>query len=368
MLSYLHCRWRILSPIFTFFHFELMRIILLTLLVLLLPLESSYAASAELYSGSVTVDSQQASDRKQALPQALLQVLQKISGIRQITEYPLTDQLMLDDVLGGAASIVVSFHYLNEEFVGADGSSVSRLRLVARFSEPDVNELVKTLRLPLWRPERQPTHIWVVVDNGLDRRIMPLEFGYARFAMDQAAADRGLPLAWPEPDADGNYPVDEQLLWGGYTEDLSELGANAVMVAAARREGTDWSVRFNLAYGSQNWTWRNSDVELQRVLTDSIQQAADLVAGANSIAAEDQGKMSHELTVTGIRSSDDYARCMTYLQNLSVVEGVSVIFARSGQVRFKLELNALPQYLEEAIATGGAFDFVPSESVYQFRP
>lgn len=341
-----------------------MRKIVLTLLLILVPVASSLAAPAELYTGVVEVESQQASERKQALPMALLQVLQKLSGLRQIDDAPLFDYQLLDNALNSADSILVSFHYRNEEKTLADGSVITNLRLVARFSEPDVNELARTLQLPLWRPERQAMEIWVVVDDGLDRRIMPIEFAYAWDAMDEAASSRGMPLVWPQADEEGNYPVDEQLLWGGYTEDLSEQGHGAVMVAAARREGPDWSVRFNLAYGNQNWTWRNRGVDLQWVLRESIEESVDRVAEANTIAAADQGKRLHELTVTGITNADDYARCLAYLQSLSVIDRVTVGFAQAGLVRFKLELNALPQYLKEVLSGSSVLEFIESQSSY----
>jgi hypothetical protein len=292
----------------------------------------------------------------------LLQVLQKLSGLRHFDRYPL-----VEESLATAPSMLVSFHYRNEERILTNGDTVDELRLVARFSEQDVNELTRSLQLPLWRPERETTQIWVVVDDGLDRRIMPLEFAYIREAMNEAAASRGMPVVWPEPDTEGNYPIDLQLLWGGYTEDLVELGINAVMVAAARREGPEWSVRINLGYGDRNWTWRNRDVDLQLVLSESVQQAADLVAEANTISAADQGRWMHELAVRGMVGADDYSRCLAYLQTLSVVEQVRVLNAGGGLVRFSLELNASPQYLEDALSSGSMLEFIDSEDAYLLR-
>jgi hypothetical protein len=339
-----------------------MKNILLTLLMILLPVASCLAAPADLYTGKAVVENQQLSERNRALPLALMQVLQKLSGLRHFDMYPL-----VEDSLDSAGSMLVSFHYRNAEEILADGSVFNELRLVAQFSEPEVNELFKSLQLPLWRPERQATQVWLVVDDGLDRRIMPLEFAYAWEALDKAAASRGRPVVWPQPDDEGNYPVDVQLLWGGYTEDLVQPGANAVMVAAARREGPEWSVRINLGYEGQNWTWRNRDVDLQLVLSESMQQAVDRVAEANTIIAADQGRWPHQLTVTGIAAANDYARCLAYLQNLSVVEQVRVARASAGRVRFKLELNALPQYLDEALSSGSMLEFIDSEDAYLLR-
>jgi len=339
-----------------------MRLIVLTLVLVLLPVSASQAATSVLYTGEAAVVSQQESERKKALPSALRQVLQKLSGLREIDDYP-----ALQETLAEASSILVSFQYRNTEILLSDGSVVNELRLVANFSKRGVDEIMKALQLPLWEPQRQAIEVWVLVDDGVDRRILPVEFTYAWRAMGEVAAARGLPLVWPRADESGTYPVDEQLLWGGYTEELVARGSSSTMVAAARREGPQWNVRFNLSYGDQNWTWRSQDIDLQRVLESSIQQAADNVALANTIAAADQVSQVTEFTVGGIRNAADYASCLTYLQKLSVVERVSVVSARAGQVTFRLELNALPRYLENAAISGGMFEFIESENRYLLK-
>lgn len=341
---------------------EFMKIILLALLLILSPVASSLAAPGDLYVGEAVVENKQLAERKRALPLALLQVIQKLSGLRHFDRYPL-----VEESLATAGSMLISFHYRNVEKMLADGEVLEELRLVARFSEPEVDELVRSLHLPLWKPEREAVQVWIVVDDGLDRRIMPLEFAYARESMDEAAEARGMPVMWPEPDEEGEYPIDVQLLWGGYTEDLADLGIDAVLVAAARREGPEWSVRINLGYGGQNWTWRNRNVDLQLVLSESMQQAVDRVAEANSIIAADQGRWVHELTVTGIAGANDYARCLGYLQKLSIVEQVRVAGASAGRVRFNLELNALPDYLVDALSSSQMLEYIDSEDAYLLR-
>lgn len=337
-------------------------LVTILLMLILVPAPAS-AAPEDLYTGEVAVTSQQASERKQVLPQALLQVLQKLSGLRDFAEYP-----MLNESLRTADSLVVSFYYRNEQQLLADGSTQTELKLVAKFSEPAVDELVQSLALPLWQTERGFTEIWVVVDDGLDRHIFPVEFQYVWDAMDRAAAGRGLPVSWPTADEDGQYLVDEQLLWGGYTEDLLGTGRGGVLVAAARREGPEWSVRINLAYRQQSWTWRNSDVDLQFLLSESVEQAADLVAAENTIAAADRSNSLYELTVNGINGAEAYSRCLAYLQGLSVVKAVSVHSARAGQVRYKLQLNALPQYLEDTLNSGRVLEREEPDGDYFMRP
>jgi hypothetical protein len=335
-----------------------MRKILLILLLAWLPV-TSIQAVIDIYTGEAVVAGKDAGERRRALPLALKNVLQKFSGLGSFEDYP-----QVKPALGSASSILISFYYRNVETVFADGSEVDELRLVAKFSENSVDELARTLQLPRWQTERDLTDIWVVVDNGLDRRIMPVEFAYTWEAMAEVAAARGFPVNWPEADEEGRYLIDAQLLWGGYTEDLGIGHGASAMIVAARREGLEWSVRSNLTHNNQNWTWRTQDVDLQAALTQSMREAVDLVAAANTIAASDLGAQLHELTVTGLGNADDYGRCLGYLQELSVVNQVSVVSAQPGNVTFRLELNALPQSLEDALIGGGVLQFDEVELNY----
>ncbi|MBT8049275.1 MAG: DUF2066 domain-containing protein [Xanthomonadales bacterium] len=336
-----------------------MRALLLILLLAALPFAGVYADTIDIYSGEAAVEDNGQAERSRALPLALKHVLLKMSGLRTFEEYP-----EVEPALGIAASILLSFHYRNVEGMAADGSLQDELRLVARFSADRTNELARSLQLPSWPAQRIPTDIWVVVDNGLDRRVMPLEFEYAWRAMADTAATRGFPLRWPMADEEGQFGVDAQLLWGGYTEDLGIGPGGAAMIVAARREGPNWNVRSNLAYNGQSWTWRTQDIDLVFALTESMQEAADRVSAASSIAAADLEASLHELTVTGILNSSDYIRCLGYLQNLEVVSRVSVNRAQPGKVAFRLELNALPQYLNEALLKGQVLGYDEAQDSY----
>jgi hypothetical protein len=94
----------------------------------------------------------------------------------------------------------------------------------------------------------------------------------------------------------------------------------------------------------------------------------DQIAAANTIAATDLGSWLHELTVSGLNGAEDYHRCLAYLQAISVVEGVSVVSARQGNVTFGLELSALPRYLEEVLNSGQTIEFDVIEGTYSLLP
>jgi len=336
-----------------------MKSFLLILLLTALPFADSVAVPIDVYTGETVVASKDVKDRNRALPAALAHVLQKMSGLRTFADYPL-----VEPALGRAPDILVSFYYQNVKTTLADGSVTEELRLVAKFSANAVDEMSRTLGLPRWPAEREPVEIWVVVDDGLDRRIQPMEFAYAWQSMADVATRRGLPIEWPEPDEEGIYLVDAQLLWGGYTEDLGIAPGRGVMILAARREGMEWGVRSNLTYSDQSWTWRVQDIDLQAALIESLELAVDQVAGLKTIAASDQGVWMHDLTVKGLRNADDYRRSLAYLQGLGLVTGVNVLSAQPGSARFRLQLSALPHYLEETLKAGQVLEFDENEKFY----
>ena len=321
-----------------------MKKLLLTILTFNL-LTAEAVADSSLYSGEVAVASQAEDDRYEAIPEALIQVLQKLSGQREISISP-----TLGEVLQNADSMLRSFRYKKVQRTGPDGNTQQELRLVANFMQPEVDRVVQQVGLPRWQQDRPPLQIWVVLDDGRGRQLKPIEYEYAWVAMENMAALRGLPVIWPELDEEEAQLIDMSLVWGGFTDYLVEHGApdDGLAVVAARREGPQWILRWNVVASGQNWTWQNADQELMFALAGGIHQMTDQIATANAIAASEQGEWVVNVNIGGLRSAEDYTVCLGYLQGLSLVTSVDILGAEPGLVSFRMQLNAAPEYLAEA--------------------
>lgn len=340
------------------------------LLLIFITLHLSVAlavAEVNLYSGEVVVPSQSETDRNAAIPDALIQVLQKLSGKREMPISP-----TLDEAIANANRLLLSFRYRNVERAGPDGVITPELRLVAQFMQSETDRVVQQAGLPRWQQERPAVEIWVVLDDGGKRELKPLEFGYAWESMEDIASMRGLPLSWPELDEEEVQLVDMRLVWGGFTDYLVERGAPAdgVAIIAARREGPVWTLRWNLASDGQSWSWRTSDQELMFALAQGIHQMTDQLAAGNTIAASEQGSGTIDITIGKLNGAADYAACLDYLQKLSLVTAVDILGAEPGRVHFRLQLNALPEHLSAAFDRGSIL--LParagSEYDYEFLP
>ena len=321
-------------------------------------------ADENLYSGEVAVASQSAEDRSQVLPDALLQVLQKLSGQREISFSAELEQALTD-----AEKLLLSFQYKNVIRSDPDGRPTQELRLSARFMQSEVNRIVQRVGLPRWQQERPDIQLWVILDDGQNRKLKPVEYDYAWQSMDDIAAMRGLPVSWPELDEEEAQLIDMRLVWGGFTDYLIERGVagDGVAIIAARREGPLWNLRWNLASGAGNWSWHTSDQRLMVALAQGVHEMTDKLAATNTIVASELGAWSVDISIGEINSAEHYAACLAYLQGLSLVTSVDILGAGPGQVQFRLLLNASPDYLRDAFirgitilpsSAGSAYDYV----------
>ncbi len=329
--------------------------ILSTLIMLYLPMADALA-SPDLYSGEVVVSDQSDTKRTEAIPEALIQVLQKLSGQREMPISP-----TFDVVLGNAEKMLRSFRYQYVERNRVDGTKTRELQLISQFIQVEVDRAIQQIGLPRWQKERSPVQIWVIIDDGDKRKLQPVEFDYAWESMADVAAMRGLPVSWPDLDEEELQLLDMRLVWGGYTDYLVEKGAppDGVMIVSAMREGPEWRLRWNLGVGDQLWSWRNSDQELMFALAEGIHKTTDFVASINTIEVSEQGISSVDVTVRELRDAIDYAHCLEYLQDQSIVTRVEILGADPGRVHFRLQLNASSEYLISALDRGSVL--LPSD-------
>ena len=316
------------------------------LLTTLLALWACTADAIDLYAGEVPVDGTGEAERERAIPSAFMHVLQKLSGIRDLQ--PSTE---LDRVLEQSSRLALAFYYEDRTWLLPDGSEQQDTYLVVNFVPEGADRALMQLELPRWRTERPPIIFWIAIDDGQGRRLLPVEYDYARDAMNHVARQRGLSLAWPQVDEGQFSPVDLGLLWGGFTDDLPEPdgASGGKVIVTARRLGPSWQLRWTYDTGVETIGWSSEEQDLTFALTDGLHRLTDIVAEADSIRSVAGRTWNYQIVVQGLADAASYARTLTYLEELSLVERLTVESAAPGRVGFALELNAEPRYLDEII-------------------
>ena len=71
--------------------------------------------------------------------------------------------------------------------------------------------------------------------------------------------------------------------------------------------------------------------------------------------------------ISGLRNSRDYQRCLSVLQDNAIVSRVDVVSAKTPDVTFRLQLTALPQYLEDDLKNSGVLEFNEEDSRFYMK-
>ncbi|MBT8430307.1 MAG: DUF2066 domain-containing protein [Gammaproteobacteria bacterium] len=335
--------------------------ILLTIMMAVMA-GASHGSVPDLYTGFVPVEGTGEAERQQAIPSAFIHVLQKLSGLRDL---PATEEL--DRVLAESPGMAVAFYHDNRQRLMPDGSSLEETFLVVNFLPEATDRALREAGLPRWRTGRPPVTFWMVLDDGRGRRLMPVEYAYAWDAMGWVAEQRGFPIRWPDIEPGAPSPVNLQLLWGGFTDQLPEATgmSGGQVIVTGRRAGPHWQVRWVYDNGVERLNWDSEYQDLTFALTDGLHRLTDIVAARDSIRSLSDRLWTHQIFVRGLDGPEAYARCLNYLQSLSLVERVAVATASPGQVGFSMELNAEPSYLREFIIRDKVLEPGAEQSTYR---
>jgi hypothetical protein len=175
-----------------------------------------------------------------------------------------------------------------------------------------------------------------------------------REILSTVAAQRGLPLVWPQANSqdglqpgisDGSGPAALLQVAAGY-------GANAVLLGRARGDG--------MGGYSVQWTLVSEDggTETRGSLEDGIHFAADTFASI--YAASGSSLDSVALDVSGIGNLNAYATTLNYLENMTVVRSVAVEQVAGDTIHFRLAVRGDATQLKRALALDNKL--VPSMS------
>jgi hypothetical protein len=288
--------------------------------ILALPAPAARAVEvAWLYDVTVPVENQSAQARLDAASRALAELLTRLTGLTSVPRNDVVSRAL-------AAPDVYYNQFRFERTTTESGEQGLALRL--QFVPQAVLELVRDANLPIWRANRPRVVAWLVVDEGLERRILAADSEHpAVAALQERARERGLPLRLPLMDLADQLAVSPAAVWGRLSQTLmpasERYGADIVLVGRLQqRPGGGWASSFEF--------WLDGDV---RTLNQEAGEpaplgraAADLVADelAARYAVLDRGVRRLDLTVSAVSGARDYADLLRYLGGLEFVEQVSV--------------------------------------------
>ncbi len=298
----------------------------------------------DLYRTQVPVADQGDAERKQALAQALKEVVRKVSGTAAAAEHP-----HVQAAAENAQSLVAEFGY-----EAGSGEVPSRLRVV--FSPSAIDRLLSEAELPVWGENRPAVLAWIAVDEG-GRRALVGSDGASRLVapLEQQAAERGQPLVIPLMDLEDSSKLSSADVWGFFFEPVKQASGryahDAILMArVARGDGGQWQGSWQLQVQGEQWSDRvtaDSSTEVLKKVIDAVaEQMATRYAVTGAAAIGDEVIVD----VSGIDSLRDFAELSQYLGTVAPVRSAQPILAQPNQIRFRLTLKGTLNQVQEYFA------------------
>lgn len=269
-----------------------------------------------LYEVAIAVETQSQQERQDASSEGLLTVLTRLTGLAHV---PRTAEV--------TAALAAAESYYNE-FRFVRGPLDDALALVIQFDRVPVLELIKQADLPIWRSSRAQVVAWVVVSDGTTRSLLGAADQSAVVeAIKRRAKARGIPLSLPLLDLEDQLLVTPAVVWGRLSQVLEpasrRYGARVILLGRAEILATgQWRSDWQFWIDNQVVPWRSEEGELFEQALAAVDGLADELAARSTV----MGRETRDLTVSisGVRTAEDYGNLLHYLESLEFVDAVGV--------------------------------------------
>jgi hypothetical protein len=248
---------------------------------------------------------------------------------------------------------------------------LDRERETIGFTTEIVNELERA-NWPVWGAERPSTLLWIAVDFGDGQRALmgasPVAAEWSpelaefmlqlREELDAVASERGLPITFPLLDLEDRTAISFAEVWGGFDGLIAaastRYGADALLVGRVAKSSFGLDVRWNLLEDGRSSAVLGGDVR------GGLDWLADQYAGQYGTLG---GARIARIAVLDVTSLDTYARVMSHLESLSVLQSVDVEGFDGSTLNLRVAAPGDDRVVERVLTLGGVL--VPSSGLAQ---
>lgn len=307
-----------------------------------------------LYSADVPVAGSSTADLKRGYAAGLSKVLVRISGTRDVLNMEGVKPLLAD-----AQSLLLSYQVLRSE------SGKSRLRMA--FGAVGVNRALASVNAPVWGANRPLTLAWIAVqDRGSRSLVTASGADVWQSAFNQAAGDRGLPIALPSKNLGGNRELLSDI-WGQFVSRLrgasKDIDHDALALVRISRSGGQWRA---------GWVFdgKAMDSAEESLMADSpealmqavVNRWAEKYASRYAVAAGDVDESPQvDIVLRGVSSLADYGKINKALEGFTPVVSVGAARVKDDQLTMRVAFSGELDQVKEYIALDPRFVALTSE-------
>lgn len=301
-----------------------------------------------IYKADLPVASQSANERDQMLPDALAQVLTKVSGTTQVLDNPAIKTQLKD-----ASSLMQEYSYQKNT-----GNTAKPYRLIVQFDSEAINKILTDANIPIWGANRPLITVWIddelanhspeLIDNSSQNAILNL--------LKTEADNRGLPIIFPMMDVtDMNIVSSNDFV----TQNVPNLqkaseryGSDAILLARIMHSDTGITVQAKLILGKDVWGWNLSDKTMAPIMTTLVDTVTHALAERYATAVKPTIQENMTLKVINVAEEDDFSHMMNYIEHLTPVSDVQIVRVEGNEVILSISLRATRDSFLQALMIG----------------
>lgn len=294
-----------------------------------------------LYEVQVPIAGREHEQRVQAIAQAWLKVLAKVSG-----RHPPPELIQNPELARLANERVEQYQYVSRDDLS------DHLGLKVQFSAAAVDEALQQQRLTPWH-KRPPIILWGVIKQG-----QQLQFLHSDVVpelpkiLDAMNLDYGLPLIVPLYDAQDREAVRPQELLAKVPKTMVDAGERydawvAIVAVVNQMEGAmphiDWRW---IKDGEFNGQWSTRDGDRAAQLKSGLEHLLPEIAGYHAPSPWIDPPLETALTVNGVSGFNDYWRLTQGLRALPTVERLQLRRRGDDQTWFQISVRGTLEALQ----------------------
>lgn len=339
--------------------------LVLVISVLVSPVSIAAPLVNDIRSADVELPDDTSATRQTAFRQALAKVLIKMSGRREVLDAAATEA-----ILANASRYVQSYHKTSAT-AATTGSRSTDGMLHVEFDGSVLERMLINAGLPVWSGTRPATLAWLAVEENNRRYVLAENSTSAVLqALQQAAAERGVPVIVPLMDQTDQRLVEYVDIRGEFTSRLQQAAerynAPNLLIGTLRlMPGDTWHVKWRVLTENDSDSWTDGNVPLGQALQSGVDRLADVLSSRYAFVPSPGGQLSeYILSVDNISTLQHYAQVLGLLQKLVFVEGVTPIRVAGAQVRFKVRMHGSLQELQRALGLRRELQELESKPIY----
>ncbi|MBL1141663.1 MAG: DUF2066 domain-containing protein [Proteobacteria bacterium] len=318
-----------------------------------------------LYQATAPVADESTAKRNPAVKQALIQVLIKLTGDRNIAR-----SSSISNLIERPDRFVQQFRYQQAPIQANE--QIPSKELWVQFDESALNGALRSYGLAIWGKERPSILVWLAHEKDKNRQLVSFEESPEYIDMlDRHAAARGVSLLFPLLDLEDTSRMNVSDVWGGFKEPVlnASIRYQSDVVLTARliqTLPTLWESQWSVYINEQEMYWTTQGELAEIALEEGINELADRLASqyVNTVST---GTEVLELIVSNINSIDGYAKTLAYLESLQAISDVKVTRVTEDEVSFEVISRGGETALNQTIALGKTLELVSNNEQLNYR-